>query len=417
MTGQITAPVRTVPKVSGLIAVGGHTAGDALLCFDKAAFTSYGFSQTENAVVSESAITSVNAALQELIAQAPIQAGVKMVHWYKEPVKQEEDVFANFFGAYAADNKEDADGTDFARKMDTAMAAANALIQSVKKGENPQQLENKYYLMPLSGANGRMMVRGWDEGSYEDLYQNIKLWYDDLRIVLDDGSGTCKSERLSRLEDRLLKPTQSASKNLGKQTAEELSGIQVRILYSILHGKPLPDAVGKQALRYIRSHMLVTEDNKGGERNPDLCACQLLKAWIIRKQRSSEKGEIFMKEAVNHDYPSDAYQCGRLMAVYAEIQKSAYKNRLNAGVIERYYTGASTTPALVLGRLSSLSQYHLGKIESEGTRVFYQKMLDEIYTKLNPPLPTALSPLQQGEFAVGYHQQHAEIYKSKKGTD
>lgn len=120
-----------------------------------------------------------------------------------------------------------------------------------------------------------------------------------------------------------------------------------------------------------------------------------------------------MKETVNFDYPSTAYQCGRLMAVYAEIQKAALGD-LNAGVVERYYTGASTAPAMVLGRLSSLSHYHLGKIENKGTRIYYQNMLDEISCNLTLPLPTSLTLQQQGEFALGYNQQHAEMYKSKK---
>ena len=432
ITGQLTAPMRTVPKVSGLMAVGGHSAGDALLCFDKDAFASYGFDHSENAVVSESAMTGVNAALRSLIAFAPILSGAKMLHWYKEPVKKEEDLLASLFGSRAAEGSDDEE--DYAQRMDTALAAANQLITSVKEGNAPQQLENRYYMMPLSGANGRMMVRGWDEGSYEELYTNIKAWYDDLRIVTYDGKGCCSSAKLSKLEYRLLKPMSGQKKNNDQMAVElsqlkcratkpisnqkkindrmgkELVGLQTRLLYSILHNAPLPDEVGERALRYIRSNMLDSGGDQKQERRPDLYACELLKAWIIRRK---EGGEIHMKETVNFDYPSAAYQCGRLMAVYAEIQKKALGS-LNAGVIERYYAGASTTPAMVLGRLSSLSQYHLGKLEP-GIHVYYQRLLDEISCKLNLPLPPVLTPPQQGEFAIGYHQQHAEMYTSKKG--
>lgn len=408
ITGQLTAPMRTVPKVSGLMAVGGHSAGDALLCFDKDAFASYGFDHSENAVVSESAMTGVNAALRSLIASAPILSGAKMLHWYKEPVKKEEDLLASLFGSRAAEGNDDEE--DYAQRMDKALAAANQLITSVKEGKVPQQLQNRYYIMPLSGANGRMMVRGWDEGSYEELYANIKAWYDDLRIVTYDGKGCCSSAKLSKLEYRLLKPM-SGQKNINDRMAAELAGLQTRLLYSILHDVPLPNEVGERALRYIRSNMLDSGGDQKQERRPDLYACELLKAWIVRIERK-EGGEIHMKETVNFDYPSAAYQCGRLMAVYAEIQKKALGS-LNAGVIERYYAGASTTPAMVLGRLSSLSQYHLGKLEP-GIRVYYQRLLDEISCKLELPLPAVLTLQQQGEFAIGYHQQHAEMYTSKK---
>lgn len=36
ITGELTEPVKTVPPVSGLSRVGGHTKGDSFICFDKA---------------------------------------------------------------------------------------------------------------------------------------------------------------------------------------------------------------------------------------------------------------------------------------------------------------------------------------------------------------------------------------------
>ena len=41
ITGTLTQAMPTIPKVSGLISVGGHSSGDAFLCFDKDAFQSY----------------------------------------------------------------------------------------------------------------------------------------------------------------------------------------------------------------------------------------------------------------------------------------------------------------------------------------------------------------------------------------
>ena len=42
ITGKLTTPMATVPKTTGLAVVGGHSSGDALICFDKPAFCSYG---------------------------------------------------------------------------------------------------------------------------------------------------------------------------------------------------------------------------------------------------------------------------------------------------------------------------------------------------------------------------------------
>ena len=79
ITGECKAALATVPKVSGLMFVGGHTAGDAFLCFDKDAFQSYGFKKSANAPVSEEAMTAVNAALTNLIAKAPVLGNAKLV--------------------------------------------------------------------------------------------------------------------------------------------------------------------------------------------------------------------------------------------------------------------------------------------------------------------------------------------------
>lgn len=82
ITGELCDPVATVPPVTGLQVVGGHARGDALICFDKAAFCSYGLDQAANAPVSEEAMSAVKAALDQLLSDAPILAGMKFVHWY-----------------------------------------------------------------------------------------------------------------------------------------------------------------------------------------------------------------------------------------------------------------------------------------------------------------------------------------------
>ena len=53
--------------------------GDALICFDKDAFCSYGLKQAANAPVSEEAFAGVKAALDELLKGAPVLAGMKFV--------------------------------------------------------------------------------------------------------------------------------------------------------------------------------------------------------------------------------------------------------------------------------------------------------------------------------------------------
>lgn len=59
ITGEKTMPVATLPPIKGLLQVGGHGRGDALFCFDKPAFCSYGLKQSANAPVSAESIDAV----------------------------------------------------------------------------------------------------------------------------------------------------------------------------------------------------------------------------------------------------------------------------------------------------------------------------------------------------------------------
>lgn len=428
ITGELSQPMVTVPKVSGLIRVGGHTSGDAFLCFDKDAFQSYGLKQSANAVVSETAMTAVNAALGELIQKADVLAGAKMVHWYSGSVSKKEDLLSALFGEnLVEDEEEETPAEDIERE---ALAAAQALVRSIREGKLAGKPDVMYYMMPLSGAGGRMMVRGWHEGSYEELYENICLWFEDLRLILPDGRGMTRTPKLKALCLRMLKP--GGGSKVWERMDHELSNLSQRVTYAALHGSSLPDEAAFRVLQWIRAYFLAARDKKGGNEEEgnvrkgdgglekaarkitgqETLAYQFLKAWHRRKQRK-EGMEEMMKEGLNRQNRSAAYQCGRLMAVYSVIQEKAMPE-VNAGVAERYYAAAMTGPGLVIGKLSQLSQYHLAKLE-RGLAVYFDKILTEIYQSIGgQDIPNVLTMIQQTEFALGYYQQKAEIYSKKK---
>lgn len=422
ITGELAQPMATVPKVSGLMRVGGHTSGDAFLCFDKDAFQSYGLKQSANAVVSEAAMTAVNAALGELIGKADILAGAKMVHWYSGQVKAQEDMLSMLFGGNLVEGEEEeVSGRDEERE---AFAAAQALIRSIREGKLAGKPDVLYYMMPLSGAGGRMMVRGWYEGSYEELYRNICLWFEDLRLILPGGRGMTRPPKLKALCLRMLKP--GGGSKIWERVDRELSNLAQRVMYAAIHGSPLPDEAAYRVLQWLRAYFLADKEKGQGSggnaengvpkpTGQETLAYQFLKAWFRRKQRK-ERGEESMKEELNRQNRSAAYLCGRLMAVYTAIQEKAMPE-VNVGIAERYYAAAMAGPGLVIGKLSQLSQYHLAKLE-RGLAVYYEKILTEIYQNMGEQeIPTMLTMMQQTEFALGYYQQKAEIYSGKEKTE
>lgn len=431
ITGELSQPMATVPKVSGLMSVGGRKSGDAFLCFDKDAFKSYGLKQSANAVVSEAAMTAVNAALSELIQKADVLAGAKMVHWYSRQVSKQEDMLSVVFGGNLVEGEEE-EVSDKETERE-AFAAAQALVASIREGKLAGKPDLKYYMMPLSGAGGRMMVRGWYEGSYETLYENITLWFSDLRLILPGGQGMTRPPKLKALCLRMLKP--GGGSKVWERMDHELSNLGQRVTYAAVQGSPLPDEAAYRVLQWLRAWILADGDKKRGNREEgsaekgsnapektvhkgarqEILAYQFLKAWIRRKQRK-EGGEEMMKEELNRQNRGAAYLCGRLMAVYSVIQENAMPE-VNVGVAERYYAAAMAGPGLVIGKLSQLSQYHLAKLD-RGLAVYFEKILTEIYQNMgSQAIPTALTMIQQTEFALGYYQQKAEIYSKKEETE
>lgn len=399
ITGVLTVPMKTVPKVTGLQVVGGHTSGDAVVCFDKAAFCSYGLEKSRNAAVSEEAITAVNAALESLLKDAPIHANTKLVHWYKESAPVDYMQLMDFDFLWGDNQVEEPEETE-AEGAD--QLEIRRLARAVWKGESPVQPQNVYYILPLSGGGGRVMVRGYEEGTCAELHESFSTWFHDLSLCTIGKSGMLRHPKLPTIYRRLLKPVK-VEKNASDRMKKELSGLDTQILYSIIKSRPLPDSMAVKALAYIRSD-LYGDGDAFYMKHPDSVCCQILKAWLIRRGKP-------MATTVNYEYPSAAYQCGRLFAVYAAIQRKANPD-VNVGVVERYYASASVKPAFVLGKLASLSHYHLSKLDS-GSAVFYQKMLNSISCQIALPLPNVLTTEEQSEFALGYYQQCAEIFKPK----
>lgn len=413
ITGELTEPVRTVPPVQGLQTVGGHTKGDSFICFDKDAYQSYGFEQAANAAVSEEAVTAVNASLAKLLKESPPPlAGAKNIHWFSEQTENDVTEILDFgfdFSENEADSSEQKEeDEERVRKMFTALMN-NSL---------PDMPRNRYYMMSLSGVNGRVMVRSYDEGTYDELCGNLRRWYEDIAIYIPNYG--YKYPKLFGLYSRLLKAQKDSGK-LSDRIKNELSGLSSQIMFAIMHNTPLPDTVAAKALAYIRSDILSdpNDDNnpQKSQKSPDRIACQILKAWLNRRYKIQNKEELIIMDKLNPQSPSAAYQTGRLMAEYAAVQTDALGD-VNAGIVERYYTSACASPALVMGKLSTMSQYHLSKLKSDKKWLYdiHCKAIEEISCKIGEAIPKRFSLEQQSEFALGYYFQCSEIRsrKSKK---
>lgn len=290
------------------------------MCWPGCIHLIYHQKKAANAPVSEAAFGVVKAALDDLLKDAPILAGVKFVHWFDREVPQQDDPLYTVDFGY--DLPEHETGDEPAVNELTARNQANWIPESVYSGQAVPELDNvSYYILLLSAVNGRVMIRRYDRGSYPDLRRNLAQWYDDLALTNQDGTGTIRPVKLSARLLRLLKFQKSGSRPF-ERLSKELAGITPVVVQAILSGGCLPDAIAAKALAYIRSELLSNDDSGMQSTLPNSLACQWLKVWLLRKHRiQHQEGQIL--EEYNLNLRNAAYHCGGLMAVYAAIQRTA----------------------------------------------------------------------------------------------
>lgn len=118
-----------------------------------------------------------------------------------------------------------------------------------------------------------------------------------------------------------------------------------------------------------------------------------------------------MSAYLNPEHPNSAYHCGRLLAVFARLQRAALGD-VGAGVVQRYYTAASQTPGLVLGRLAANAKNHLSKLEG-GLAWWYENQIADVMSRIRDQIPSTLTLENQSLFALGYYQQLAALNAGK----
>lgn len=394
LTGNATQPLPTHPKITGLSGVGGLSMGDVMVGFDKAAFGSFGLDQSANAAMSAEATQKYVDGLNDLIrSHSRKLANTLVVHWFKEQVVPLDDPLEWLNGFESKEQTEAA-----------ALAAARRLLESIRKGERVDLGNNHYYALVLSGASGRVMVRDWMEGPFEDLVRNVEAWFADFAIVIAGDRKDCDGKKIAhdpKFYEVCLALVRNDREKSISENLKQLPAPAAATLWKVaVQHLPIPRPLMAQALARFRAD-LVDKDS------PPLNHARmgLIKAYFIRLQPG---GVSTMKSYLNPDHPEPAYHCGRLLAVLAELQYAALGD-VGTGVVQRYYAAASQMPGLILGRLVRNAQFHLNKPDKPWLGSKFEKPMMEIVGNLKDRFPQTLNLEGQGLFALGYYQQLAAL--------
>jgi CRISPR-associated protein Csd1 len=421
VSGEIVEPVPTHPKIEGLSDVGGLPMGDVLAAFKQESFCSYGLEQANNAAVSEELAASYRAALNHLIRNhGRSLAGAKVVHWYsgRTPIAPESDPLTLLEGDFSfLDDESDRE----AEERD-AQRRARELLNSIHTGTRPDLADCRYYILVVSGNSGRVVVRAWNEGPFADLVANITRWFEDLEIVSLDGVRSPRTPGIERLVTALL-PEQKSGQNRAdwlKPVGSERTALLAAALSDAL---PIPrSALARVVLLNRLEHQKgdLGEELKD-ERNAPAVRARLYARMALMKAYHIRKGDKAMSASLNKEHSNPAYHCGRLLYVLARLQKEIMPE-VKAGVIQRFYVSASTTPGLVFGRLIGNSSKHLTALgkEREGLARWFEHKVKEILAAIDAHtggIPPTLNLEEQSLFALGYYHQMAETRDSEITAD
>jgi CRISPR-associated protein Csd1 len=378
LTGAADAPLATHPKITGLSGVGGLSMGDVLVGFDKSAFSSFGLDKSANAAMTGEAAQQYSAALNDLIAnQSHKLASTLVAYWYRERIRPDDDLLALLM---SMEGEEQAEAT--------ASGAARRLLDAIRSGKRGDLGQNRFYALTLSGAAGRVMIRDWISGGFDELAASIEAWFADLAIIAPTGDNIARAPKLFAVCRSLVRDM----KDLPPPTAATVWRLALKQM-------PVPQALMALALARFRVDLVKVEPVRTARMG-------LIKAYFVRK------GDMHMTAYLNPDHPEPAYHCGRLLAVFADLQRAALGD-VGAGVVQRYYAAASQTPGLILGRLASNARNHLGKLKPGFAWVVEERIAD-VMSRLGDRAPRILDLEGQGLFALGYYQQLAALRADRK---
>lgn len=406
VSGETNVPIAAthLPKIKGVPNT--QSFGAAIVSFDKPSFTSFGFDQSANSPVSTRAVAAYCNALNELLRKDDhnLKIGDSVICFWAKDSQETSGFFARMLTKPEP---------DIVKKF---LASPWAGLDRALVGKD------RFFSVTMSGNAGRIVIRNWLQTTVEAAFENLRKWFSDLEIVTiaetfsedkkarkkasDDVEGETKTQKMPPLAIfRMACATVRDAKELK-------TDVPIQLYRAALEGtapsisllKPILDRLQADLVKYGAKTLLNSS------------RFSLMKLILNRWTKDGEP----MIETKVFDTDDPAYNCGRLLAVFDDLQMAAHDWKLEgAGVVERYYGTASSAPNSAFGILWRLHQHHLKKISRSGDRgkaaaEAIRRRIAEITVKFQPAaagaapaFPRVFNLQEQGRFALGFYQQKA----------
>ncbi|MBP2144839.1 CRISPR-associated protein Csd1 [Methanofollis sp. W23] len=408
VSGQDEPIARLHQKIKGV--VGAQKAGASLVSFNDDAFKSYGKDQSYNAPVGETSMFKYTTALNHLLAHRENRIGIAdttTVFWAETEDRTCEDL-ARFLMNPREEEADPADDApeDGAKVRDKkTRKLVEDVLKKVRAGQKINQAdihtdpETNFYILGLSPNNARLAVRFWYMDSFGNFVARVGRHHLDMEIVRSDFSPKYVSI------SRLLKAT------LPKGSKDQKSNSNVPKVSPLLGGLVM-NAVLKNQPYPIQMYSAVLDRVKVG-RSIDSVQAGFIKAYLLRLSRAggTKLKEDLITVSLNEESPDVPYRLGRLFAVLEKAQNDTNRE-MKSTINSKYFSSASSTPAVVFPVLLKLAQHHIAKSEW-GFKS--SQSIEEILSGVDE-FPAYLNLEEQGMFMLGYYHQRKAFFQKKEET-
>ncbi|MGA9110773.1 MAG: type I-C CRISPR-associated protein Cas8c/Csd1 [Smithella sp.] len=402
--GQSKYPVEDIPHGMIKKVPDGQSSGSALVSYNESAFESYGLAGNENSAICTNCAKTYVEGLNWLLS-----AGNEVIIKTKKGKEKTSYRYTNRrnFGSDTAMVFWTRQNS-YINEIDQLEAPnpddVSRLIESVNAGKekDSRYLEpDQFYSCTLSGAAARIAVRDWIETSLYDFRKSIAQWFKDISVMEYDSDLKMLKTRYAGLYNLA-----RSSQNTKNDKDVSLSRTAAYLWNSAIKNTPLPLWLLTKVLQRAR----LDEYGVTAER------ASLIKLIL---NRNNKGGDFMVTEKMEEGHKPIAYVCGQIFAKLESIQYAALGDR-NAGIRERYFTYAMTSPAAAFGRLFNLHSKHFTKLRNEkpGLAINLDKELQLLCKEVDiNSFPTTFILEEQGQFAIGYYHQKQMQFSGAKSKE
>lgn len=366
-----------------------QSSGAALVSYNEICFESYGMTKGELASIGTETAGRYTQALNYLLSDRTHRRFIgdtTVVYWSETADQGCEDILLEtLFGS-----------NDQGEQENEFLVAISDIAKGKKTEWKDSEVDpsTKCYVLGLAPNNARLSVRFFMQNTLQKFVENIARHYERLEIVRSDF------DRPIRSIPMLLRETVN-----DKETNPPVSQMAGNLYQAVLNDSFYPSTLIQAVQRRITAEKKVTYGRAA-----------IIKAFYLKNTNPLCPKEVLTME-LNEQTTYLPYVLGRVFSVLEDIQGKANPGvKLNTTIKDRYFTSASSTPALVFPTLINLAQKHLAKM-SDGARIVSDRKLTELLSMIEVPYPAHLTLPEQGAFQLGYYHETRKRYEKKENKD